>query len=150
MERREAKIARTQKTFKNKWKSNDFCVLGPSWEASWGVLEASWAVWGPSWASRGDLSSALGPPGSSGRPPGAALGRFGALVGERTIPEAHAEHPESAQERPGAPGNPGVRPLKKLQPWLLAVAAAAQQHSCEPWGTPLRARGTVADYLTQP
>ena len=34
---------------------------------------------------------------------GAALGRFGALVGERTVPEAHARNPGSAQERPVAP-----------------------------------------------
>ena len=88
---------------------------------------------GPSWPVRGPFEA-----GSPSRRP------------TRNTPEA----PKSARERPRAPGNPGVRPLKKLQPGLLAVAAAAQQHSCEaqqqscePWGTPLRARGTVADLL---
>ena len=65
------------------------------------LLEASWGVWTLSWASSSDLSSTLGPLGRSGRPPEAVLARFEALVGEGTIPEAHAEHPESAQERPG-------------------------------------------------
>ena len=88
------------------------------------------------------LSGLLGP---SWKPLETLCVRLGALWASqkptRHIPAA----PGSAQERPRAPGNPWVRPLKKLQPWLLAVAAAAQQHSCEPWGTPLRARGTVAD-----
>ena len=82
--------------------------------------------------------------GQSQEPFGAILACEGPLRGRVTVPEAGATHPESARERPEAPGNPGVWPLKKLQPWLLA-AAAAQQHSCELWGTPLHARGTVAD-----
>ena len=47
--------------------------------------------------------------------------------------------PESAQERPRAPGKLVVRALKNLQSGLQ------QRHSCELWGTPLRAGGTVAD-----
>ena len=45
------------------------------------------------------------------------MGRFGPLVGERRFPEAHATHPESARERPRAPGNLGVWAPKKLQFW---------------------------------
>ena len=114
-------------------------------EASWGVLEAYCAVWRPSWASWSDLGAIRGSFGPSQEPFGAILACEGPLRGRVTVPEADATNPRSAQERPRAPGTPGVRPLKKLQPWLLAVAAAAQQHSCEPWGTPLRASGTVAD-----
>ena len=117
MERGKAEKAKTLKSFNNLRKINDFGLLGPSWEASWGVLEASWAVWGPSWASWSDLSSALSPFQSSGRPPEAALGRFWPLVGERSVPEADATIPESAQERPRAPGNLGVWAPKKLQFW---------------------------------
>ena len=91
--------------------------MGGLLEAHWGVLEASGAVWGPSWASESDLSSALGPFRSSGRPSEAALARFGALVGEKTVPEAYATNPGSAQPRPAAPGNPGVWALKRLQFW---------------------------------
>ena len=119
--------------------------MGGFLEASWGVLEAYCAVWRPSWASWSDLGAIPGSCGQSQEPFGAILACEGPLRGRVTVPEAHATNPRSAQERPRAPGTPGVRPLKKLQPWLLAVAAAAQQHSCEPWGAPLRARGTVAD-----
>ena len=99
--------------------------LGSFLEASWGVLEASWVVWGPSWASRGDLSAILAPLGLSGRPPEAALARFGAFVGEGTAPEAHATHPESARQRPvapGAPGNLGSGPLRNYNPRPLGAA----------------------------
>ena len=47
----------------------------------------------------------LGRLGPSGRPPGAFLARFGALLGEGTVPEAHAEHPKSARQRRRAPGS---------------------------------------------
>ena len=40
-----------------------------------------------------------------------------ALVGERTVPEAHATNPRSARERPGAPGNLAVWAPQKLQFW---------------------------------
>ena len=152
MERGKAEKAKTLKSLKNLRKINDFGLLGPSWEASWRLLGASWRPIVPSGGHLGRL--------------GAILERFRALVGNlrsllgpswpvrgpfeagspsRRPTRVTPETPESARKRPRAPGNPGVRPLKKLQPWLLAVAAAAQQHSCEPWGTPLRARGTVAD-----
>ena len=62
--------------------------------------------------------------------------------GPRGPPQERPCNPKSAQERPALRG---LWPLKKLQPGPLAAAAAAQQHSYEPWGTPLRARGTVAD-----
>ena len=34
-------------------KNNDFCLVGPSGEAFWGILEASWAVLEPSWGVMG-------------------------------------------------------------------------------------------------
>ena len=145
MERGKAEKAKTLKSLKNLRKINDFGFLGPSWEASWRLLGASWRPLVPSGGHLGRL--------------GAILERFGALLGHlRSLlgpswpvrgPFEAGHRPigrrDDSQERPRAPGNPGVRPLKKLQPWLLAAAAAAQQHGCEPWGTPLRARGTVAD-----
>ena len=39
---------------------NDFGLLEPSWDASWGVLEASSAVLGPSWACWADRSAIRG------------------------------------------------------------------------------------------
>ena len=76
------------------------------------------------------------------------LGRLGGAprrspgrLGRCSRPGGHAEHPGSARERPGTPGKLVARALKNLQSWLQ------QQHSCEPWGTPLRAKGTVADFL---
>eukprot|EP00959_Pyramimonas_sp_CCMP1952_P207792 4346307-Pyramimonas_sp.AAC.1 len=65
------------------------------------VLEACWAVQRPSWPSWCDLSAILSPRGPSGRPPGACLARLGALLCEKTVPEAHAEHPGSAREHMG-------------------------------------------------
>ena len=76
-----------KKKIKNQLKINDFCILGPSREASWGVLEASWAVWRPSWASSSDLSATGGPLGASWGPLGALLARLGGFL-----------------EAPGAPG----------------------------------------------
>ena len=121
LERREAQIARTPKTFKNQWKSNDFCFLGPSWEASWRPLGASWRPLGPS-------GGHLGRPGAIFRrllvlfdrldgPPRRPLARFGTLVGEGTVPGANAGNFPRAQPRPAAPGNLGVWAPKKLQFW---------------------------------
>ena len=154
MERGKAEKAKTLKSLKNLRKINDFGLLGPSWEASWRLLGASWRPLGPSGGHLGRLRAIFrrlwalsdrldGPP----RWPGPVLGPSWARGPSRRPTRETQEAPRSAKKRPAAPGNPGVRPLKKLQPWLLAVAAAAQQHSCEPWGTPLRARGTVADIM---
>ena len=90
--------------------------------------------------------------GLPGRRLGGLLGRLGGLLGPlgrflgpswpsrglRGVAKAHAEHRKSAQERPGAPGKPGVRALKNL-----TTPYPSGLH--EPWDTPLRAEGTVAD-----
>ena len=68
------------------------------------VVRPSWASWSDLWASR----SLPGPPWGH---LGALLARLGAF---RT-PEKPRDKP---QERPKAPGNPGVQPLKNLESWL--------------------------------
>ena len=115
--------------------------MGGLLEASGRVLEASWPVWVPSWASWSDLSSALSPFQSSGRPPEAALACFGTLVGERSVPEADATIPESARPRPEAPRS--ARESGGVGPKETTILDLSGLH--EPWGTPLRAKGTVAD-----
>ena len=64
------------------------------------------------------------------------MGRFGALVGERAVPEAHAANPESARNSGG------------VGPKETTILDLSGLH--EPWGTPLRAKGTVADLLEFP
>ena len=65
LEPRKAEKAIMPKTFKSYMNINDVCLLGPSWEASWGVLEASGAVWRPCRASLSDISATRGPFGAS-------------------------------------------------------------------------------------
>eukprot|EP00959_Pyramimonas_sp_CCMP1952_P184431 3856615-Pyramimonas_sp.AAC.1 len=63
LERRKIEKARMPNIFKHFRDICFFCLLGPSWECSWGSLGASWGPWavfGPSWASWGDRSSIRG------------------------------------------------------------------------------------------
>ena len=55
LERREDENAKTPKSFKNHLEINDFCLSGPSWEASWRLPGASWRPLGPSWGHLGRL-----------------------------------------------------------------------------------------------
>ena len=48
LERRKGEKARKPKTYKNLREINDFGLLGPSWEGSWGSLGTSWRPLGPS------------------------------------------------------------------------------------------------------
>ena len=110
--------------------------MGGLLEASWGVLEAYCAVWRPSCASWSDLGAIRGSFGPSQEPFGAILACEGPLRGRSPSRKPTRETPRA----PGSARNTGGPALKKLETWLQQ-----QQHSCEPWGTPLRARGTVAD-----
>merc|ERR1712151_629968 len=74
LERRKAEKAGRPKSFKNKWKINDFGLLGRSQEASWRPLGASWRPLGPSWAHLGRLGALFGRLGG-------LLGRLGGLLG---------------------------------------------------------------------
>ena len=125
---------------------------------SWDVLEAHWAVLRPSWVSWADRSATRGSLGPSWGPLGALLavlegseGRLrpveqlpGAPGNSRELPEI-AKNPRKSPGRgknpQESPGKPRVRAPKKLSAPL--PLRAAELH--EPWGTPLRAEGTVAD-----
>ena len=108
LERREAENARTPNTFKILRKSCDFCLSGPSWEASWRLLGASWRPLGPSWGHLGRL-------GAMFRCLDAVLGRLGGflglswpVLGPSGLWTVHASTPGSAQERAGAPRKFGI------------------------------------------
>ena len=126
LERREAKIARTPKTFKNQWKSNDFCLLGPSWEASWRPLGASWRPLGPSGGHLGRLRAIFrrlwalfdrldGPP----RRPWPVLGPSWARGPSRRPTRKTPEAPGRAQKRPGIWG---CGPLRNYNSGPLGAA----------------------------
>ena len=104
------------KTFKNQWKSNDFCFLGPSWEASWRPLGASWRPLGPSGGHLGRLRAICrrlwalfdrldGPP----RRPWPVLGPSWARGPSRRLTRETPRAPKSAQERPGIWGSGPLR-----------------------------------------
>ena len=85
VERREAETAETLKPFKNLREIDDFCLSGPSGDASRSSLGASW---GPLWPSLGCLGPILGHLGAiwavlggSSRPPEASWGPLGASCG---------------------------------------------------------------------
>ena len=102
-------------------------------EASSTVLEPSWASWSDLWASwalGGELREGLR-----------------VVWGVATAPDVTREIPKAPQAPRSAREHPGVRESAPFSTRIQVAAAAQlrQQHSCEPWGTPLRARGTVAD-----
>ena len=112
MERRRAEKARMPKSFKNKWKSNDFGFLGRSQEASWTPLGASWRPVGPSWGHLGRLGALFGRLGG-------LLGRLGGLL-EPSLPvlglswarKSHArsrEEPQGYGAKPKEIWNEGLR-----------------------------------------
>ena len=124
-------------------------------EASWSVLAASWAVLGSSWASWSVLSASRGPLGAFLRP----------LLGRRSSPGPRATHPGNPGESWGIPGNPGESRgipgsprkspgiLVKMGVWPFKIKPTLQPLCLsglhEPWDTPLRAQGTVADSCWQ-
>ena len=120
-------------------------------EASRGVLEASWAVWTQSRASGSERSAIWGSLGSPKRP----------QEPPRSSQGSPPEPPGSSQEPPRAPGEPPRAPRSPQEPprapgsrWETGVPAPKKPSAPldlrtaglhEPWGTPLRAEGTVAD-----
>ena len=123
-----------------------FCVLEPSWEASWRHPGASWRLLGPSGGNLGRLGAIF-------RRLGALLGCLGGLLGRswpvfglswarlgpaEQLPGAAGNSRElprvsgSARERPGAPGTPGVRALKNLTTprfsWLQSCMSLGALH----------------------
>ena len=156
LERREAESVKTSKTFKNLWKSHDFCFLGLSWEASWRHPEASWRHLGPSGGNIWRLGIIFRRLGALLGCLGGLFGRFWPVFGLSWARLGPAEQLPGAagnsRELPRVPGssrkllgNWGSGPLRALQPhyfsWLQGCMSLGALHYV------LKARWWICDLL---